>query len=164
MVGLGFFQHERLELIRGTLVRTPPMKPAHASAVDLLMEALVQRLAGRARVRVQQPFVAADESEPEPDLAVVPLADYSQRHPDRGSLLIEVAETSLEYDRETKGPLYAASGVPEYWVADVKGRVIEVHTEPMAEGYGRVVRAELGASVSPAAFPEILIAVSDVLR
>jgi hypothetical protein len=74
-----------------------------------------------------QPFAASNESEPEPDVAIVPSGNYVDRHPDRALLIIEVAESSPAYDRETKAPIYAASGVPEYWIVDVAGRAVEVH-------------------------------------
>src|SRR6202142_4152630 len=144
MGDLHFFRGERVELVRGTVVRKSPIGPSHASVVDRLVELLVPPLVGRARVRVQQPFAASDESEPEPDIAVVPSGSYSERHPDRAMLIIEVAESSLEYDRETKGPLYAACGVAEYWIVDVGDRVIDVCTEPSGGRYASVRRARAG--------------------
>jgi Uma2 family endonuclease len=163
MVALGFFHEERLELIHGTLLRMSPIGADHADAVDRLMELFVLRLAGRARVRIQHPLAASDDSEPEPDVAVVPLGDYSKEHPGRALLVIEVAVSSLAYDRETKGALYAASGVPEYWIVDVVGRAIEVHTEPDGARYAQVRRVAIGERVSPASFPEIAIGPGDVL-
>jgi Uma2 family endonuclease len=76
--------------------------------------------------------------------------------------LSSVAETSLAYDRETKGPLYAASGVAEYWLVDVAGRAVEVYGNPEAGRYAQVRRALPGESVSPAAFPDLGIAVNDM--
>ena len=69
-------------------------------------------------MRVQLPFAASDDSEPEPDLVLVPPRRYADRHPRQAYLLIEVADSSLDHDRETKAPLYASSGVPEYWIVD----------------------------------------------
>ncbi len=160
MVALGFFRDERVELIRGIVMRMAPIGPPHSSVVMLLTERLVIAFAGRAHVRIQLPFVASDDSEPEPDVAVVPVASYKAQHPDRALLLIEVAESSLDYDRETKGPLYAASGVPEYWVVDVNGRAIEVYSDPQGDRYAHVRRVEAMGSVSPAAFGDLVVSVA----
>jgi Uma2 family endonuclease len=160
---LDFFRGERVELVRGTVVRMAPIGPAHASVVQRLVELLLPGLLGRATVRVQQPLVAGNESEPEPDISVVPLGAYTERHPDRAILVIEVAESSLAYDRDTKGPLYAASRVDEYWVVDVAGRAVEVHTEPVGDRYAKVRRVTGSESLAPAAFPELAIAVGTLL-
>jgi Uma2 family endonuclease len=163
MIALGFFQGERLELIHGTLLRMPPIGPPHATAVSRLNRLLLVPLIERAEVRIQQPIWAHDDSEPEPDVALVPLGDYSARHPDRAFLVIEVADTSLAFDRETKAPLYAASNVAEYWVVDLAGRAIEVYTEPKAGRFTQVRRVDSGGRVGPGAFPEIVLEVADVL-
>lgn len=159
LVNEGFFESERVELIRGMVVERPPIGPAHANPVDVLAEALVPVLLGRARVRIQQPFVAADESEPEPDIAVVPAGSYSQRHPDEALLIVEVAESSLEHDRNTKAPLYAESGVREYWIVDLTTRTVEVLDEPTPGGYRRSRTFSRGQTITPAQFPDVVIAV-----
>jgi len=121
---------------------------------------LVRALDPRALVRIQQPFVAHDESEPEPDVAVVPDGIYADAHPDRASLVIEVADSSLEYDRETKGPLYAASGVDEYWIVDVAARAIEVYSHPVNGRYRNLHTVDTDGAVAIAAFPDVTIKVS----
>ena len=164
LVAQGFFhEDERVELVHGILVRMTPPRPPHRSVVDRLNELLLPRLLGRARVCIQQPFVAHDESEPEPDVSVVPIGDYSVDHPDVAFLLVEVADSSLRYDRETKGPLYAASKVAEYWIVNLPDRVVEVHAEPAAGGYARVERVRPDAVLRIAAFPDVEIAVADLL-
>src|SRR5580704_11900392 len=90
-----------------------------STSVTRLNKLLVRALGDRAEVRVQAPFGASDVSEPEPDLAVVPPGSYLDEHPSRAHLLIEVADSSLQDDRRIKGPLYAAAGVPEYWIVDL---------------------------------------------
>src|SRR5438105_9681464 len=115
MADLGFFHGERVELIHGTVVQLSPIGPPHAARVDWLMELFVPKLLDRAAVRIQQPFLAVDDSEPEPDVAIVPRGRYDERHPDRAHLVVEVAESSLDYDRETEAPVCSASGVPVYW-------------------------------------------------
>jgi len=162
MAELGFFRGERVELIHGIAVRMPPIGSPHAEIVDRLTASLVRALGDRARVRIQSPFLAADDSEPEPDVAIVPAGNYARAHPDRALLLIEVAETSLKYDRETKTALYAASAVPEFWIVDVAGNAIEVYSEPVGDRYARVSRLGAGERVQVAAFPDVVVVVSDL--
>jgi Uma2 family endonuclease len=163
LIELGFFRDEKLELIRGTLLGMPAIGPPHATVVSRLTRLLVPALLDRAEVRIQQPLNAHDESEPEPDVAVVPLGDHSRRHPEEALLVIEVAESSLEFDRESKAPLYAASGIREYWIVDIVGRAIEIHSSPGARGYARSCRVLSGDRVSPEAFPEVVVDVAGIL-
>ncbi len=163
MVRLGFFQGERLELIHGTLLRMPPIGPPHATVVTRLNRLLLLRLADRTEVRVQQPLVAHDESEPEPDIALVPVGDYSQGHPDCALLVVEVADTSLAFDRDTKGPLYAASNVREYWIVDLAAQALDVHRAPSGGRFTEVRRFQRGDRVKPEAFADVEIAVSEIL-
>jgi Uma2 family endonuclease len=158
-VSEGIFQDERGELVRGIVVQMSPIGPAHANPVDVLTETFVSALQGRARVRIQQPFVAVDESEPEPDVTIVPPASYAERHPDTAWLVVEVAESSLDHDRSTKAPLYAESGVPEYWIVDVNAQAVEVHDLPATGHYGRVRTFRRGETLAPARFPDVTVAV-----
>lgn len=164
MVQLGFFERERVELIHGMVVRMAPIGPPHSEVVTRLTEQFVQALGGRARVRTQLPLVAWDESEPEPDVAVVAPRSYADAHPDEAFLVVEVAESSLDYDRETKAPLYAASRVAEYWIVDVAGKAIEVYTKPEAGRFTSVQRFGLGDVVHVGAFPDVSVAVRDLLE
>src|SRR5882672_8068853 len=107
LVELGVFEGERVELLDGLIVRISPHGPRHDGTIDLLVEELSRQLGERARVRVQSAFIAGDQSEPEPDIAVVPRADYRVEHPRRAYLLVEIAESSLERDRGAKALLYA---------------------------------------------------------
>ena len=91
MVAMGVFGEDRVELLEGVIVDMSPNEPPHASPVDLLNEILTPALVGRARIRIQNPILAANESEPEPDVAVVPIADYSKEHPSKAFLIVEVA-------------------------------------------------------------------------
>lgn len=96
-------------------------------------------------------------------MSVVPPGDYSATHPDRADLIIEVADSSLEVDRETKGPLYAASGVGEYWIVNLVQRVVEVYSAPVGGRYTQVRRAKGGETLAPRAFPDVAIAVAELL-
>ena len=163
IVAMGILGDDRVELLRGIIVAMSPNDPPHASPVELLTDILVPALSGRARVRIQFPLVAADESEPEPDVAVVPIGDYSRQHPDKAHLVIEVADSSLRKDRLVKAPLYAVSGVQEYWVVNVKERVFEVHRGPSSDAWASVTRHGHGEVLHPEVFPDVGVAVSAVL-
>lgn len=163
MAELGFFRGERVELIHGMVVRMSPIGPAHSEVVDRLTAKLVRALPETVRVRIQQPFVAADQSEPEPDVAIVPERSYASGHPAEAFLIIEVAETSLRYDRETKAKLYAASNVAEYWVVDVVGRRIEAHRHVIDGRYSDVREVSLGEELSPGPFPGVSLSIRDLL-
>ncbi len=163
LVDLGVFDRERLELIRGVIVRMSPQGVEHSDPIERLNELLLPRLLGRARVRVQMPLIAPDESEPEPDFAVVPLTADRKTHPAEALLVIEVARSSAAYDRETKGPLYAQMGAREYWIVDVGARVIEVRREPRGESWTSLERFAPGQSITLMAFPDVTVEVSAIL-
>ncbi len=144
MVEAGLFVDERIELLDGFLVRMTPIGSPHSSAVDRLMHTFVVALDGGAHVRVQGPFAASDDSEPEPDVAVYPLGSYRREHPSQALLVIEVADSSLAIDRRVKAPLYARANVPEYWIVDVNDEAIEVYSDPREGRYQNVVRHQPG--------------------
>jgi Uma2 family endonuclease len=163
MVAAGFFRDERVELIRGVVVQMSPQNAPHAYVIQILNRLLVPRLLGRADVRVQLPFVAGADSVPEPDLAVVALGSYMNAHPDRAFLIIEVADSSLKLDREEKAELYARAGVPEYWIVNLAGRIIERHSEPTSGTYVRVTPFRSGEAVALLAFPDVEVRVDEAL-
>jgi Uma2 family endonuclease len=163
LVESGAFDEERLELIEGMLVTMTPQDAAHAYAVQRLAEALLIALHGRAIVRVQSPIALAEDSEPEPDVAVVPIGDYSMHHPAEVHLVVEVATTSARRDRLVKGPLYARAGVPEYWIVDVSSRIVHVHRAPSAAGFADIRSHREDAVLRPLSFPEVEIRVASVL-
>jgi Uma2 family endonuclease len=162
MAELGMFEGERVELVRGAIIKMSPNHPPHAFSVEQLTQVLVVALLGRARVRVQLPLLAADESEPEPDLAVVPLGDYSAEHPRRALLIIEVAQSSLRKDRLLKAPLYAESGFEEYWIVDVAARTVEVHRGPLGDGWKSVTRHDATETIHVAAFPDVTLPIAQL--
>jgi len=164
LIELGAFRDEKIELIEGMLVPMSPIGPPHNSAVQKLGMLLLPPLVGRAAVHIQGPFAALEFSEPEPDIAVVPSGDYNTAHPDRAYLIIEVAETSLSFDRGVKQRLYATCGVPEYWIVNIAERVIEVFREPAGGAYTRIERYEGGQSLRPLHFEDLEIRVNDVIK
>ncbi len=133
-----FGEDDRLQLLDGELVIARPQGVAHARIVEALNERLMPALIGRARVRVQLPLAAGEHSEPEPDIAVVPADAPRDRHPETALLVIEVADTSLTLDLGRKAGIYAAVGVPVYWVIDTSTGVVHVHTDPSGSVYGSV--------------------------
>jgi len=130
----GVFQPgERLELLAGQLVVREPQGTPHATGIRLLTRALREVFAeDRWIVDMQLPVALDEESEPEPDVTVTAgdPRDFLPSHPARPVLVVEVAEASLALDREEKGSLYARARVPEYWIVNLVGRVLEVYREP----------------------------------
>jgi Uma2 family endonuclease len=133
-----FGDGDRIQLLDGELVEMSPQHAPHADTVEALNELLMPALAGRARVRVQLPLGAGKYSEPEPDLAVVPLDEPRGRHPERALHVIEVADSTVRLDLARKAPIYAAAGVPVYWVIDLPADVVHVHTVPTPDGYATI--------------------------
>lgn len=158
--------HDRVELVGGEIVEMTPIDPAHAHAVDALTLLLVEGVHRQAVVRVQHPVRLPPDSEPEPDLVLARSKPegYRRRHPEPPDILlvVEVARTSLLYDRNVKFRVYAERDVPEAWLVDIPGGCVEVHREPAADGYRNVQTVGSGGSVSPLAFPDLVVAVDDV--
>jgi len=156
LVAAGCFDGQRLELLRGRVVAMSPIGARHREVVYRLMTALTGSLTGRARVEVQQPLIAADESEPEPDVVVIAPGDYGAGHPRHAFLVVEVAETSLQRDLVDKAAIYAASAVDEYWVVDLVGDVIHVHRRAPTWG-GWIVERQGAGRLAPAAFADAAV-------
>jgi len=156
---------DRVELLEGEIIEMSPEKSRHAAAVDLAVDALRRRLGASHTIRVQHPLAVSDTSEPEPDLAVVSGSprDYVDRHPSSADLLVEVSDTSLEYDRTKKARVYAGAGIPEYWIVNLVESVLEVHRDPGRSGYRSVTTRRPGETVSPLAVPGAEIAVTELL-
>jgi Uma2 family endonuclease len=169
LVELGVFRGESIELLGGQLFVAEPQSSDHATAVGLVDDALRAALPAGWIVRSQMPVALDEESEPEPDLAVVPgtRAAYRRTHPARPVLAIEVAKSSLEFDRLHKGSLYARAGVRDYWIVNLIDRVVEVHRDPGPDpsaphGWRYLTRETVAAPgfVVPLALPAVRIAVA----
>jgi len=160
-------EDERLELIEGELVRMSPINAPHAAAVKRLTELLRDRLGKRALVGVQDPIVLDDQSEPEPDISVLRRrADYyANAHPSPADVLlvVEVSDTTLEYDRDVKARLYARAGIPETWVVDLNGERVIVFRDVDNGEYTRMESVRRGADMTPSAFPDVTLHVDDIL-
>lgn len=173
LIDKGVFRpDERLELLAGDLVVREPQGDLHALAIELANEALRAAFGPAWRVRVQLPIALDEESEPEPDISVAPgpLRDSSEAKPSRLVLVVEIAESNLALDREFKGSLYARARVSEYWIVNLKGRVLEVYREPGPDAaalYGWAYRSvqslHAGEHVSPFAARAVRVPISDLL-
>lgn len=144
LVETGLLDDEPVELIEGDLVRMMPQKPAHSGTVRRVDRALRSQLPPGWALSAQFPLAAGDRSEPEPDLAVVVDDDYLDHHPTSASLVVEVSRSSLAIDLGVKARVYAAVGVPDYWVLDVVGNRLHAHRGPTAGGYEQVMIHERG--------------------
>jgi Uma2 family endonuclease len=158
--------NDRVELIKGEIVKMSPQGRRHRAFIDNLTHLLDSRLAGRAIVSIQMPVVLSDDTEPEPDLQVLRRGQvpYKEREPhaDDVILVVEVAETSLAYDRSTKLRLYAEAGIAEYWVIDCAAESVEVHRTPDGGRYREVSRVSGQTTVSLQAFPDVVLSLADV--
>ena len=160
-----FGPDDRLELIDGQLLAMTPQGSRHAAIVDLTGDVLREVFGADHRVRMQCPLVAGDDSEPEPDLAVVPgrARDYLDAHPTGALLVVEVSDDSLRRDRLIKQRLYARHGIPEYWILALPDACLEVYRDPAASGYRTVLMRRAGETIAPLAKPSAAIAVGDLL-
>jgi Uma2 family endonuclease len=160
-------EDDRVELIQGEIVQMTRIGSGHAGCVNRLTQMFVRRLGDRALVSVQNPIVIGHDSEPQPDVVILrPRADaYADHHPTPESILlvIEVADTTLAYDRSVKLPLYAAAAIPEVWIVDLTGRAIEIHRAPSSGRYTDVHRKVPGEALTPAAFLDCLVQVVEIL-
>ena len=156
-------QQDRVELLEGEVVVMSPIGSRHAACVDRFNRAFFAsgRLAGRALVRVQNPLAVSDRSELQPDLMLLVERDddYAFSHPEPADvlLLVEVADSSIDYDRRTKIPSYARAGIREVWLVDLEHDRIEACSEPTPDGYRVTRRHALGDSLSPAALPDLTL-------
>ncbi|HXJ81678.1 MAG TPA: Uma2 family endonuclease [Candidatus Methylomirabilis sp.] len=173
LVDLDVFRGKPIELIGGQLVVAEAQSAYHASAVGTVDYALRAAVPSGWTVRVQAPIALDEESEPEPDLAVVSgrPADYRAEHPAHPVLVVEVAESSLAFDRAQKGSLYARAGIEDYWIVNLVDRVLEVYREPVrgpSSAYGWRYRSVIVLTsrdvTMPLALPPNRIAVADLLR
>jgi Uma2 family endonuclease len=162
-----FSPDERVELLDGTLLKMAAKETAHSSATTRTRRALEQGLRGRGLIRIQDPVQLDDLSEPEPDIAIVALdsLEYAAHHPQPSEifLLIEIADSSLDFDCGTKASAYARSGVLEYWVLDVQSRKLHVFRSPMTQTYeSEFVFAET-MQIAPLAFPDCILEIREML-
>ena len=158
---------ERVQLIEGEIIVMPPIGPGHASGVALSISAFSRQAGEQFIVQVQNPLRMDDGSEPEPDVMLVrPRADYyATAHPTPADtfVVLEVSDSTLEYDRGRKANLYGRAGIAQTLVLNLPEDCIEDFTEPGPEGYGRHIIRRRGEKIRLAALPGLELAVADLL-
>jgi Uma2 family endonuclease len=158
---------DRVELIEGEVIKMSPIGVRHAACVKRLNALLNRRFSRRFTISVQDPIRLDDYSEPEPDVVLLKRREdfYSQSHPaaDDVLLIIEVADTSVEYDRGVKLPLYAGAGVPEVWIANLPEDSVEAYSEPANGVYQKVRIVRRGESLSSESVPNLVLNAGEVL-
>jgi Uma2 family endonuclease len=160
-------EDDRVELIEGEIIELNPIGSRHAACVGRLTE-LFGRLAGdQALVWVQNPVQVDDYSEPLPDVTLLKRRDdfYAQANPQPADvlLIVEVADTSVEYDREIKIPLYARAGIPEVWLVNLPKETIEISAQPLDETYQEIRVVKRGESLAAKSIPSLTIDADAVL-
>jgi Uma2 family endonuclease len=158
---------DRVELLEGVIVAMSPSNPLHAAVTGHTADAIRRIVGERGVVREQHPLVLGLYSVPEPDIAIVPgtHADYVDDHPRTALLVVEVADWSLAQDRLTKARIYAAAGIPEYWIVNLRDECIEVHRGP-EPGSGRYATRQVVTredTIDLVALANARLAVDDLL-
>ena len=161
--------YERVQLIAGDVIVMSPVGSRHAACVGWIDDefSIFRQPAGQAIVRVQSPLVMPDDSEPEPDAMLLTWREDSYAfHTPRSEdvlPLVEVSDSTLEYDCDVKLPLYAAAGVPGTWMINLREDWIESNIRPVAEGYRETRRYALGDTIAPHAFPDLAMPVERIM-
>jgi Uma2 family endonuclease len=162
----GFFRPgERVELVDGVLYELSPQKPYHSQGVSLALIQFLPLFSPERYVRIQMPLALGADSEPEPDIAVVPGSprSHGSSHPASAVLIVEVAESSLLHDRKRKASLYAWAGIPDYWLMNLVDWQLEIYRDPQDGEYRSHTVLRSGDSVFPLVRPELRIVVADLL-
>ncbi len=168
----GFFQDRRVELIEGEVIEMSPVYAPHVTSVMATTEILREVFGKGWLIREEKPLGLGINSDPEPDVVVVAgkRGDFKDAHPTTAALIIEVADSSLSYDRTYKASLYAKAGITDYWIVNLQERQIEVYRRPMVDAnarfgfsYADKMIFKEGDSVKPLVKPKAAIAVADLL-
>ena len=160
-------EDDRVELIEGEIYRMAPIGSRHAGCVTRLNRILSGLVGKHAVVYIQNPIEFGGSSELQPDLALLRFRadDYSASHPTQNEvlLIIEVADTSLGFDRNVKQPIYARNGVPEFWLVDLTKNTVDIHRQPSPTGYRDIRQLRKDDRISPLALSDIELSVSEIL-
>ena len=158
---------DRVELLEGIILSMIPQTPLHAAGVMCVEHVLREALPAAAILRVQMPFLASEISVAEPDVAVVAgnESDYIDRHPSSALLLVEVADSSAVQDRLTKAPIYAAAGIRDYWLVNLRDECVEVFSDPLPEErrYRRSEKSSGSGILTLDAFPDVRIPAAELI-
>lgn len=160
-------EDDRVELIEGEIIEMSPIGERHAACVDVLAELFREQLQRKAIIRVQNPIQLGNYSEPQPDVTLLKRRDdfYRRAHPTAADvlLIVEVADTTLDYDRQIKVPLYARAGIAEVWIVNLMDEQVEVYAQPVNGAYQSQRHAGRGETInSPSAF-NLTLHVEDIL-
>ncbi len=167
----GMFVGQHVMLFEGEIVATPAMGDRHRTGVTLASRTLDKAFGESYFVSVQCPFDIGEATDPEPDTAVIAgqIRDDANQGLTQAALIVEVSDTTLDFDRRTKAPLYAGAGIEEYWIINLKAAQVEVHHQPLppgqisGRGYRDVRTYQKGRSITPPAKPDVSVAVDDLL-
>lgn len=169
---MGWFEGRRAMLIEGEILEMPGPNPPRATSTTLTDSVLRAIFGPSVVVRNQLPLILGLLTDPEPDLAVVPgsARDYAAAHPTSALLVVEISDSTLDYDLNDKASLYAAGGITDYWVVDLVNRRLIVHRIPQSDPaaifgarYSQVSQFSPADSVSPLAAPQAAVAIADLL-
>ena len=167
MIELGLIKdYEKAEIIDGELIKKMTIGDRHAFVVDFLTNFFIKTLPDSIRVRVQNPLHLTNYDEPEPDIVLADLSKYDgKRHPRPAEtiLVVEVSDSTLKYDRDTKLPLYAAAGIPEAWIVNLPNNIIEIHQQPSMGIYQLTKIYKPGERVQSAVLPDLSFEVDSIL-
>lgn len=162
-----FANGERVELIRGEIIKMAAIGRRHAACVDRCNDVFAYKLGKKVLIRIQNPLALDNTSEPEPDVLLLKrkVDYYESGHPRPADvfLLIEVADSTIDSDRELKIPIYAEDGITEVWLIDINSACIEAYRNPTAEGYQDIQKFYRGQNLSILAFPDLSITVDEIL-
>jgi len=162
-----FTEDDRVELIEGEIIEMSPIGRRHMACVDRATDVFTSCLKGKALISVQNPLRLNNYNEPQPDIVVLkPRADYyaSKSHtPEDTFLVLEVSDTSLGYDINVKLPIYAAAGIAEVWIENLREDLLLVCRDPAGRGYSAQLTLRRGDSISPVAFPIVVLKLEDLL-
>ena len=162
-----FANNERVELIEGEIIQMAAIGTRHASSVKRLTRCFSLIPEELATLGVQDPIQLTERTEPQPDVVLLqPRADYyATAHPIPSEvlLLVEVSDSTVDFDRNIKVPIYARSGIQEVWLCDLEVNCLEVYRYPTANGYTSIQKFERGEMVSPLAFPDFEVSVDFIL-
>ena len=169
---VGILADKNVELIEGKVIEMSPIYSPHATIVTIVQELMSEIFGKGWVVRIQQPLSLGTDSDPQPDIAVITgkARDFMDAHPTSAALVIEVAVSSLSYDRKQKASLYAKAGIKDYWIVNVEDEELEVYRRPIADAngeygfsYAQTLIFKKGDVVKPLAKSKVVIAVADLL-
>ncbi len=168
MIEIGILKaQDKVELIRGEIIKMSPVGLKHASCVKKINQLFAQKLGNKVILGIQDPIKLNDNSQPQPDVVLLkPKSDfYATEHPKSEDilLLIEVADTSIEYDRQIKIPLYAENNITEMWLININENIIQVYQNPQGKLYKNITNYQIDDKIDLTIFPDCEIKVKDIL-